>query len=76
MAGAEYMAIFASLYKMGISIYGGGQVVLPLLENEFVTRTGYPEGSAAASLGSSPVDEQTFGFGLALAQSLPGDPPS
>ena len=26
MAGAEYMAIFASLYKMGISIYGGGQV--------------------------------------------------
>ena len=45
------------------------QVVLPLLENEFVTRTGYPEGSAAASLGSSPVDEQTFGFGLALATS-------
>ena len=28
------MAIFASLYKMGISIYGGGQAVLPLLEQE------------------------------------------
>jgi hypothetical protein len=28
--GDAYVATFASLYKMGISIYGGGQV-LPLL---------------------------------------------
>ena len=39
--GARYFAIFTSLYKMGISIYGGGQVVLPLLESEFVERAGY-----------------------------------
>ena len=29
--GDKYIAVFSSLYKMGISIYGGGQVVLPLL---------------------------------------------
>ena len=71
-SGDEYFAIFASLYKMGISIYGGGQVVLPMLEEEFVSRTGYSNATVGGSLGSQPVDEETFGFGLALAQSMPG----
>lgn len=70
--GDQYFAIFASLYKMGISIYGGGQVVLPLLEEEFVSRTGYANTTVGGSLGTQPVDPETFGFGLALAQSMPG----
>jgi chromate transporter len=71
-SGDRYFAIFASLYKMGISIYGGGQVVLPLLEEEFVSRTGYANTTVGGSLGTQPVDPETFGFGLALAQSMPG----
>ena len=71
-SGDRYFAIFASLYKMGISIYGGGQVVLPMLEEEFVSRTGYLNTTVGGSLGSQPVDAETFGFGLALAQSMPG----
>lgn len=67
---AQYLAIFATLYKMGISIYGGGQVVLPMLEREFVTRTGYENGTVGDSI--TPIDAETFGFGLALAQSMPG----
>ena len=71
--GADaYVTIFASLYKMGISIYGGGQVVLPMLEAEFVGRSGYPTDRVGGSLGAQPMDAETFGFGLALAQSLPG----
>jgi len=65
-------AVFASLYKMGISIYGGGQVVLPMLESEFVTRTGYDNATVGGALGPTPVDAASFGFGLALAQSMPG----
>jgi len=72
VSGARLLAVFATLYKMGISIYGGGQVVLPMLELEFVERTGYTNGTVGASLGTMPVDAQTFGFGLALAQSMPG----
>ena len=71
-SGDRYFAIFASLYKMGISIYGGGQVVLPMLEEEFVSRTGYSNTTVGGSLGDQPVDGETFGFGLALAQSMPG----
>merc|ERR1719231_1752285 len=57
---------------MGISIYGGGQVVLPILESEFVARSGYSNATVGGALGSTPVDAATFGFGLALAQSMPG----
>ena len=71
-SGDAYFAIFASLYKMGISIYGGGQVVLPMLEEEFVSRTGYSNATVGGALGERPIDAETFGFGLALAQSMPG----
>jgi chromate transporter len=67
---SQYLAVFITLYKMGISIYGGGQVVLPLLEREFVGRTGYEPGTVGDSI--TPIDAETFGFGLALAQSMPG----
>ena len=48
------------------------QVVLPMLEEEFSSRTGYDNGTVGGSLGTVPVDAPTFGFGLALAQSMPG----
>ena len=69
---ARLLAIFTSIYKMGMTIYGGGQVVLPMLEREFVSRSGYANGTVGASLGPRPMDAETFGFGLALAQSMPG----
>jgi len=76
---AQLFALWQTLYRMGITIYGGGQVVLPMLENEFVNRCGdspnyvddFP-GTAAAAGGCSWVSAETFAFGLALAQSLPG----
>lgn len=43
-----------------------------MLEEEFVSRSGYSNTSVGGSLGPSPLDAETFGFGLALAQSLPG----
>lgn len=76
---ARMFALFQTLYRMGITIYGGGQVVLPMLENEFVDRCGespnYVDdfaGSAAAAGGCQWVSSESFAFGLALAQSLPG----
>ena len=71
-SGDRCVAIFASLYKMGISIYGGGQVVLPMLQEEFVDRSGYGNHTVGGSLGEQPIDPETFAFGLALAQSMPG----
>lgn len=75
----KLFALFQTLFRMGATIYGGGQVVLPMLENEFVNRCGSDPnyvvdfaGSAAASGGCSWVTAETFAFGLALAQSLPG----
>merc|ERR1711871_810429 len=44
----------------------------PMLEEEFVSRSGYSDATVGGSLGAQPVDPETFGFGLALAQSLPG----
>jgi len=78
-SGAQFFALFQTLFKMGGTIYGGGQVVLPMLENEFVRRCeGEPNyaqdfaGAAVATGGCSWVSAETFAFGLALSQSLPG----
>mmetsp|Transcript_91889 Transcript_91889/g.163588 ORF Transcript_91889/g.163588 Transcript_91889/m.163588 type:complete len:460 (+) Transcript_91889:47-1426(+) len=56
--GNEYLHWFAAFCRTGTVIWGGGQVVLPLLENEMVP-TGW-------------VDKSTFFAGLALAQAMPG----
>lgn len=75
----KLFALFQTLFRMGATIYGGGQVVLPMLENEFTNRCGDDPnyvldfaGSAAAEGGCVWVTAETFAFGLALAQSLPG----
>jgi len=49
---------FAAFWRTGTVIWGGGQVVLPLLESEVVP-TGW-------------VERTTFFAGLALAQAMPG----
>lgn len=49
---------FSAFWRTGTVIWGGGQVVLPLLEKEMVP-TGW-------------VDKSVFFAGLALAQAMPG----
>jgi len=49
---------FSAFYRTGAVIWGGGQVVLPLLENEVVA-TGW-------------IERPMFFTGLALAQAMPG----
>jgi len=53
----DYLEIFSVMYRIGSIIFGGGQVVLPMLEGEVVP----------AWMSSS-----QFFQGLGLAQSMPG----
>ena len=52
------IAVFSAFYRTGALVFGGGHVVLPLLENEVVAR-GW-------------VDQQAFLSGYGAAQALPG----
>jgi len=52
-----YLEIFELMFRIGSIIFGGGQVVLPLLEDEVVP---------------SWMNRNQFLQGLGLAQSLPG----
>lgn len=54
----EQLFWFSAFWRTGTVIWGGGQVVLPLLENEMVP-TGW-------------VESSVFFAGLALAQAMPG----
>jgi chromate transporter len=54
----QWVAMFDSFYRSGSLVFGGGHVVLPLLEREFVP-TGW-------------VSEEAFLTGYALAQAVPG----
>jgi chromate transporter len=55
LRGLEY---FSGFYRTGALVFGGGHVVLPLLQSQVVTR-GW-------------VDDGTFVAGYGLAQALPG----
>jgi chromate transporter len=52
------IAVFSAFYRTGALVFGGGHVVLPLLENGVVAR-GW-------------VDQQAFLSGYGAAQALPG----
>ncbi|GKY96307.1 hypothetical protein MPSEU_000590400 [Mayamaea pseudoterrestris] len=52
-----YLDIFSTMYRIGSIIFGGGQVVLPMLQNEVVP---------------SWMTKGQFFQGLGLAQSMPG----
>ena len=53
----EYLRIFETMYRIGSIIFGGGQVVLPMLQDEVVP---------------SWMTKDQFLQGLGLAQSMPG----
>jgi chromate transporter len=53
-----WLALFASFYRTGSLVFGGGHVVLPLLQSEVVPR-GWE-------------DNNTFLAGYGIAQALPG----
>ena len=52
-----YLEIFETMYRIGSIIFGGGQVVLPMLQDEVVPHW---------------MTKDQFLQGLALAQSMPG----
>ncbi len=54
----EWIAMFDSFYRSGSLVFGGGHVVLPLLEREFVP-TGW-------------LSEEAFLAGYGAAQAVPG----
>lgn len=54
----HWVALFDSFYRSGSLVFGGGHVVLPLLEQEFVP-TGF-------------ISEQDFLTGYGAAQAVPG----
>ncbi|WP_210365353.1 chromate efflux transporter [Bacillus sp. REN3] len=54
----EWIAVFDSFYRSGSLVFGGGHVVLPLLEREFVP-TGW-------------LSEEAFLAGYGAAQAVPG----
>jgi len=56
--GAEWLAVFDSFYRSGSLVFGGGHVVLPLLEREFVP-TGW-------------ISSEDFLAGYGAAQAVPG----
>lgn len=58
VTGNGAVALFDAFYRSGALVFGGGHVVLPLLEAETVA-TGW-------------VDESTFLAGYGLAQAVPG----
>lgn len=58
LTSIEWVALFDSFYRSGSLVFGGGHVVLPLLEQEFV-----PEGW---------LSQQEFLAGYGAAQAVPG----
>ncbi|MBW3113703.1 chromate transporter [Rossellomorea sp. YZS02] len=58
ISSLEWVALFDSFYRSGALVFGGGHVVLPLLEREFVP-TGW-------------LTEEQFLAGYGAAQAVPG----
>ncbi|MGJ9383843.1 chromate transporter [Salipaludibacillus sp. CF4.18] len=58
MTNINWIAMFDSFYRSGALVFGGGHVVLPLLEREFVP-TGW-------------LTEEEFLAGYGVAQAVPG----
>ena len=58
VTGSHWVAMFDSFYRSGSLVFGGGHVVLPLLEQEFVP-TGW-------------ISEESFLAGYGATQAVPG----
>ncbi|GAB4823068.1 hypothetical protein N2152v2_010114 [Parachlorella kessleri] len=65
---------FTVFYRVGSVIFGGGQVVLPMLYNDMVTLdcSNTPEGQKCPEAADSWMTQDQFYAGLALAQAMPG----
>lgn len=57
-AGLDWLNLFDSFYRVGSLVFGGGHVVLPLLQQEVVAVGG--------------ISEQTFLAGYGATQAVPG----
>eukprot|EP00246_Nothoceros_aenigmaticus_P004312 TRINITY_DN15817_c0_g1_i1.p1 TRINITY_DN15817_c0_g1~~TRINITY_DN15817_c0_g1_i1.p1 ORF type:complete len:305 (+),score=24.01 TRINITY_DN15817_c0_g1_i1:28-915(+) len=60
-----------TFYRIGSIIFGGGQVVLPMLYNSVVQRTCYSDGNCADKPDTWVTSKQ-FYAGLGIVQALPG----
>jgi chromate transporter len=77
---AKELHWFASFYRTGSVIFGGGQVVLPMLFNEVVDQTctsvvtnnGTSTEETCTESSNSWMTADQFYAGLALAQAMPG----
>jgi chromate transporter len=58
LTGSGWVAMFDSFYRSGSLVFGGGHVVLPLLEQEFIP-TGW-------------ISEESFLAGYGATQAVPG----
>jgi chromate transporter len=58
LTGSHLLAVISAFYRTGALVFGGGHVVLPLLENAVVS-PGW-------------VDQQSFLSGYGAAQAVPG----
>jgi len=58
LTSSKWISIFDSFYRAGSIVFGGGHVVLPLLEREFVP-TGW-------------LNKETFLAGYGITQAVPG----
>jgi chromate transporter len=58
LTGNEQLALFDSFYRSGALVFGGGHVVLPLLEAEMVTH--------------GHITKEAFLAGYGMAQAVPG----
>ena len=58
VADSALFSLFDGFYRAGALVFGGGHVVLPMLENEFV--------------GGGFIDSETFLAGYGASQAIPG----
>lgn len=63
---------FEAFYRIGSIIYGGGQVVLPMLYQEVVQRQCDAATGACADAPNTWVTSKQFYAGLGVVQALPG----
>ena len=54
-----YLSLFLTMFKIGLFTFGGGIAMLPLLENEFVSKRGW-------------IEKDDFLNMVAIAESTPG----
>jgi chromate transporter len=74
-SGSHFLALFDSFYRSGALVFGGGHVVLPLLEAEVVPPGWIGEGDFLAGYGAAQaVPGPLFTFGAYLGAAMGPEP--